>query len=102
MGKPVLGIVGANPIHGRTEGFVQGIACAGLGSAQPGFEFAPAVFDGAEIGRLRGQKQHPCPAGLDAFAHAGHFVDAHVVEHDHVAGLQSGAEHLVEVSGKVV
>ena len=102
VGKPVLSISGATPVHGRTNGLVQSYTGARLGRAQPGFELAPAVFDGAKIGRVRGQKQHPRSARRAAFAPASYFVDAQVIEYDRVAGPQGRTEHWVEAGGKAV
>ena len=102
MVKPIFRVALDYPIGGVLDGGLQGLAGAGLGRAQPRFELAEGQFNGVEIGRVRRQIQQAGAAGFDEFGRAGHFVGRQVVEHDHVAGYECGAEHLVQVSGKYV
>ena len=57
MSKPVLSISGTNLLYGRTNSF----SGADLGLGRAGFEFASAVSDGAEIGRIKGSKSTRAP-----------------------------------------
>ena len=55
MGEPVLGIVGANPFHGRAHGFVQGFAGASLGRAQPSLNLLQPFSMGLKSGEYGGK-----------------------------------------------
>jgi hypothetical protein len=79
------------------DGGFQCLAGAGLGRAQPGFEFAGDEFDGIKIGRIGRQIQQAGTPYGDDFGQPDHFVGGQVVEHDHVARHQGGAEHMVQI-----
>ena len=51
-------------------------------------------------GRVGRQVQQASATGFDESGQPVHLMGRQVVEHDHVAGLQSGAQHLAQVSGK--
>ncbi len=91
MVKPILRILGNNPVRGLGQGFFQRLPGAGLGLAPLDFELAPGLFDGRKIGRVRGQEPQASPAGLDQLGQAGDAVDAQIVQHDYIAG------HVLEV-----
>jgi len=101
MVKPVFGVLLAYPVGGEANGRLQCLSGAGLGRAQPGFQLAEGEFDGVEIGRVGRQLQQASPTGFDEFSQAGHFVGWQVAPgHDHVAGHEHGAEHLLQVGSK--
>ena len=49
-----------------------------------------------------GQEQQARPAGLDQLGHAGDVVDAQIILHDHVAGHEYEAEHVLEAGRTAV
>ena len=100
MMKLVLSIVFANPVQRGPHGIRQGLAGAGLGRAQEDFELAESQFNQCKVGRVGRQEQQAGTALFYQFGQARGLVHAQVVEHDHVAGYQRGAEYLVKVNGK--
>ncbi len=102
MAIPILCVALAYPLSGGTDGFFQQVSGTGLGSTQPGFEFAKGEFDGIKIGRIRGQVQEAGPVSSQNISQARYFMGGQIVEHHHVAWLQSWPEHLAEIGRKNV
>ena len=67
MVKPVFRVALGYPIGGVLDDGFQGLAGAGLGGTQPGFELAESEFNGVEIWRLRRQAQQAGSAGFNEF-----------------------------------
>ena len=63
MVKPVFRVGFGHPFRGLLDDRLQGVAGAGLGGAEPGFELAEGQFDGIEVGRVRRQVEQAGPAG---------------------------------------
>ena len=69
----------------------------GTGGAEKRFQFRERQFDRIEVGTV-GRKEAELGAdGFDGGAHRRLFVDGEVVEDDHVARLQRGTQHLLDV-----
>ena len=61
MVKPILRILGGNPVHGLGQGLFQRLLGAGLGPAQHGFELAPGCSMGAKSGEYGGRNSRRAP-----------------------------------------
>jgi len=57
-----FGVLARNPVDGGLDRLLQGLSGAGLRLAQLGFELAPGLLDGREVGRVGRHKQHFDPA----------------------------------------
>jgi|GEM_PF-3286084 len=102
MVNPIFGILLGYPVGGGPDGGFQGFAGAGLGRAQPSFEFTEGKFEGVEIGRIGRQIEQAGAPCRDNFGQASYFVGGQVVEYDHIARHQGGAEYVFEIGGKDV
>ena len=95
--KPIFGISPSYPPGCGPHGVLQQVAGAGLGGAQPGFEFATGQFNGVEIGRIRRQVPQPGAVALHHLVQSRHFMDGQISQYDHVAWSRGRAQHLVKV-----
>src|SRR5580704_3357670 len=71
------------------------VALGGL--AKQGLEFGKEVLDGIEVRRIRGQEKQGGAAGFNSLAHAGNFVAAEIIDHNHVSRLKRWAENLADI-----
>jgi hypothetical protein len=97
VSEPRLSILWGDRWEVFCDGLVEGFACSRFCGTEQYFEFAPGLFDGVEVGRVRRQVEQIGTRGVDAFANALHFVRGEVVHDDQVSGLQLRAEDRVEV-----
>jgi hypothetical protein len=67
------------------------------GRAQEGFQFGEREFDRIEVRTVRRQEPNVRAHALDGGADLGLLMGRQVVEHDHIASLQGGHEHLFDV-----
>ena len=102
MVGPVFRVALRYPVSGGLNNGFQGLPGTSLGRAQSRFELAEGPCNGVKVRRIGRQIQQACPAGFDQFGQVSYFMGRQVVEYDHVAGYQRGAEHLVEVGSKDV
>jgi hypothetical protein len=65
--------------------------------AEKRFQFRKRLFDGIEVGTVRGQKAERRPHGRNRGADLRLSVDGKIVEDDDVARLQGRHEHLLDV-----
>ena len=95
--EPGLGVLWADAGEEFCDGLVKRLCCSCFGVSQELFEFGPGLLDGIEVGRVRGQIEYFRADGLDPLANASNLMRAQVVHDDDIAGLQRGAEDVVEV-----
>ena len=81
----------------RREQLTDAIEAARSRSPEHGFQFGKRLFDRIEIGTVRRQKSEMRPGGFNGELDLGLFVDGQIVEHDDIAGLQGGHQHLLDV-----
>jgi len=96
MRKPAQRVVGANEVHGSSNGLVDVLdgACAEV--LEGGLQLAPAELDGVHVRRLRRQEDQGGASAFDEAPHGLRLVGADVVENDDVAGSQCRDENVLE------
>lgn len=68
-----------------------------LSITHPVFDFGKCLFDGIEIGRVRGQKPEPCAGGLNGLPYHCCLVGAEIVHDDDIACFERRQKYLFDI-----
>ena len=79
-----------------SDGLIKRFCGSGFELAKNLLEFGPSLFDGIQIGRVGRKVEQLCLALFDALADTIDFVRAEIIHDQHIAGLQSWAQNLVQ------
>ena len=75
---------------------IEGVCGSGFEVAKNLLEFGPRLFDGIQIGGVGRKVEQFCLALFDALPDTIDFVRAEIIHDQHIAGLQSWAQNLVQ------
>ena len=76
------------------------LVAARASSAQEGFQFGERELDRIEVWTVRRKEPNVCAHALDGGADLGLLMGRQVIEHDDVARVQRGHQHLLNVREK--
>ena len=76
------------------------LVASGPGRAQEGFQFGERELDRIEVRTVRRKEPNVCAHALDGGADLGLLMGRQVIEHDDVARVQRGHQHLLDVREK--
>ncbi len=100
MPKPAVSILRSDGLERLTDGFFQGFARPGPHAPKEGLELGEGLFNRGKIGRVSWKKQHLASFVLDQLADSCPLMDAQIIHHDDVAGVQTGDEDVFQVGFK--
>ena len=84
-------------VEGRADKRQHVIEGSGTRRSEKRFQFGEYLFDRIEVGTVGRQESDLGAHRLDGGADRGVFVDGQVVEHDHIATVERGHQHLLHV-----
>jgi len=102
MGEPGEGILARDGRDRQTDCLPEGLLGAGAEPTQEGLDLGKRLFNRGEIGRVRRQEEQLAVAGFQRLANAGRFVDAQIIQHDHLPRVERWCELLGDVPDKRV
>src|SRR5438067_10561624 len=100
MSEPPLSILGCHSLERLSDRFFQSLARSGPCAPKEGLDLGEGLFNRRKIGRVVWTKQHMASFLLDELADACPLMDAQIIHHHNMAGMQTGDEDMLQVGFK--